>query len=503
MRRALQAVGRWLARPTTVGAVYLLVLVVLAAGRGRSADAALNGQTRAISDLVHARFAGEVHRIAVAIVGAAVVLGALLGIVASWIVLLRDRMARRSPRGPLRLALATLFVTAALHAFFELRAMASEPQLYASTWYALGGFPRTIEVLATDVLGPRGVVALGAVALVVFLAGPTSTWRFWPRRLGRALLPRVPWTRKHMGGAAVSLAIAGLAVLAFRGGPSFAHAAAPPPSGRPNVVILAADSLRADRIDPRVAPHLAKLAERSARFDRAYASLPRTFPSWVTLLTGRHPHHHGIRSMFPRWEDRAKDFDALPERLARAGYSTAVVSDYAGDIFGRIDLGFGTVDAPRFDFRQVIRQRALEPQTPLLPFLHSAMGRAAFPVLREMNAAAEPHMLARDAVRAIRASRGRPMFLTVFFSTAHFPYAAPAPYYARFTRAAYRGRFKYYRPVGLEGDLPVDADDVAQIRGLYDGAVASVDDAMQEVLDALEKEGIADRTVVVVTADHG
>ena len=78
------------------------------------------------------------------------------------------------------------------------------------------------------------------------------------------------------------------------------------------------------------------------------------------------------------------------ERLARAGYATGVVSDYAGDIFSRIDLGFGMVDVPAFDFRQLVRQRALERETPLLPVLHSRLGRAAFPVMREMNDAADP-----------------------------------------------------------------------------------------------------------------
>src|SRR5262249_17170971 len=141
---------------------------------------------------------------------------------------------------------------------------------------------------------------------------------------------------------------------------------------RMNVLVLAADSLRADRLDPRVAPTLAALASRGTRFDRAYVSLPRTFPSWVTLLTGRHPHHHGIWSVFPRWEERAKDFDALPEHLAGAGWRTEVVSDFAGDIFTRVDLGFARVEAPSFDFKQLVRQRAIERATPLLPFLHGA-----------------------------------------------------------------------------------------------------------------------------------
>ncbi|MBX3210022.1 MAG: sulfatase [Labilithrix sp.] len=272
-----------------------------------------------------------------------------------------------------------------------------------------------------------------------------------------------------------------------------------------NVLVIAADSLRADRLEPRVAPNLTALAARATRFDRAYVSLPRTFPSWVTILTGRHAHHHGIRSMFPTWEERAKDFDALPARFAKAGYATGVVSDYAGDIFGRVDLGFARVDTPSFDFRQMIRQKALERETPLLPVLHSHFGRRLFPVMRELSAAADPMLLADDVEAALRSMKRGPFFVTVFFSTAHFPYAAPAPYYAKFTERSYRGRFKYHKPMGLgRGDeVAPDAADVRQIEGLYDGAVNAVDAAMGRVLETLERLGLAERTIVVVTADHG
>jgi arylsulfatase A-like enzyme len=124
--------------------------------------------------------------------------------------------------------------------------------------------------------------------------------------------------------------------------------------------------------------------------------------------------------------------------------------------------------------------------------------------MREMNDAADPAMLAQDAVRDMRRVEGRgPFFLVVFFSTAHFPYAAPSPYYRRFTDRAYRGRYKYDRPVGLGQDAAADARDQAQVRGLYDGAVSAVDDAARSILDAVESDGIAGRTVVVVTADHG
>ena len=162
------------------------------------------------------------------------------------------------------------------------------------------------------------------------------------------------------------------------------------------------------------------------------------------------------------------------------------------------------VDVPEFDFRQLVRQHAVERETPLMPVLHSRLGRAVFPVMRELNDAADPGMLAGDAVRAMRRLESRgPFFLVVFFSTAHFPYAAPSPYYGHFTDPAYRGRYKYDKPVGLGSDAPADMRDQAQVRALYDGAVLAIDDAAQSILDAAAADGIADHTVVVVTADHG
>jgi arylsulfatase A-like enzyme len=114
-------------------------------------------------------------------------------------------------------------------------------------------------------------------------------------------------------------------------------------------------------------------------------------------------------------------------------------------------------------------------------------------------------LLAEDVGAALRAMRAKnqPFFLTVFFSTAHFPYAAPAPYYGKYTRASYRGRFKYHKPVGLGSEAPPDAEDITQIRALYDGAVTAVDDAVARVLRTLRSLDLDDETIVVVTADHG
>ncbi len=467
----------------------MLVLSLHAATEADDKD--LGGAAGAVAAFIEKRFANEIRHIGIAIAATGVALGTVLGTVALALVFVR----RRGLPSPEKLALEGFAVILGLHTLLQGWGMATSPQLYAAKWYASGGIFRLLQVLATDVLGPRGVLLLAIVLIGAY------TWR----------AARDAVLQRGKGAAAtLALFLIGGTMAALASKESSARAKEEPlarpisSAERPNIVVIAADSLRADHLDPRVAPHLSELAKRGTRFDRAYVSIPRTFPSWVTILTGRHSHHHGIRSMFPRWEEREKNFDALPTRLRAAGYKTAVVSDYAGDIFGRIDLGFGRVDTPSFDFRQLIRQRALERETPLLPVLHSRLGRAIFPVLRELNHAADPNLLANDAIAAMRDLRGGPFFLTVFFSTAHFPYAAPAPYYREFTDKAYRGRFKYHKPVGIGGeDAPPDAADITQIRALYDGAVKSVDDAATRVLDEIEALGISKNTIVVLTADHG
>jgi hypothetical protein len=430
-------------KPSILGAAYVLVLTWIASSAPIVAegDHSLGAQAREVSTFVTTRFGGEIRSLTIAIGGAAIAAGLVLGAMAGALVQVRQMASRRARLSGPALGWRALGLVVVMHAWLVMDAMARAPQLYADSWYARGGVRRVVQIVATDVLGPHGTLAVGVALLALWVAGPPSSWRGSVRRAMGVIARRDVRTA-----AAVVFPLIALGAL----WPS-ARTARAATQSRPNVIILAADSLRADRLTTSVAPHLSALALRGTRFESAYVSLPRTFPSWVTILTGRHAHHHGVRTMFPRWEDRAKDFDALPARLRKAGYATGVVSDYAGDVFSRIDLGFERVDVPTFDFRQLLRQRAIERQTPLLPVLQSRFGRSLFPVLREMNVAADPTMLEEDAERAVDAlSRGdKPFFLTVFFSTAHFPYAAPSPYYSRYTDPSYRGRFKYHKPVGL------------------------------------------------------
>src|SRR5204862_3971028 len=132
------------------------------------------------------------------------------------------------------------------------------------------------------------------------------------------------------------------------------------------------------------------------------------FPSFVTLLTGRYPYHHGIRHMFPDAAARRAVGPALPAALRDAGYATAVVSDYAGEIFSRTPLGFGDVDVPFFDMKTIVEQRGLQVHPNVLPYATSAIGRRLFPSVDALPERSDPDLLADRVLHRLDRLAGRP-----------------------------------------------------------------------------------------------
>jgi arylsulfatase A-like enzyme len=451
---------------------------------------------KATSIIIHrygARIVGEqlVILATYAVVGATLgAVGALSGCLWDWAQRGSGSRRRRMLRGVLAALLG--------HAYFFVRSLVHYPQLYSEAFFDRGGIRRTLMVAATNHLSLRLLDGIAALGLATALVAPAFSAR------GRV---RIDWWIAHAAGAltrrprltaaAVALLLVGTGAAVYHRG--HGHAT------RPNVLLIAVDSLRADRVfsadAARRFPTLARLASRGVRFREAHVTVPRTFPSFVTLLTGRFPHHHGIRHMFPTEAARKAIGPALPSTLHEGGYRTAVLSDYAGEIFSRTPLGFDDIRVPYFDMKTIIAQRSLQVHPNVLPYATSALGRLAFPAVDAMPERSDPALLADRAITEIDRLAGKPFFLTVFFSTAHFPYASPSPYYQRFTARAYAGPFRYQKPpLSTATVTPADA---AQIRALYDGAVAATDDAIARLLRRLEDDGIARDTIVVLLADHG
>ncbi len=342
------------------------------------------------------------------------------------------------------------------------------------------------------------------IATLLFAVAPLAVLvrRLLPRGGAMAVVPRY---RRLLAGLGLVAASSTLVAVTWKARPK-TKARATAAAHKPHVLLIGIDSLRLDRLgDVRLTPNLTALMNdpKTASFQDHFVGVPRTFPSWIEMIQGKPAAKTGIRHMFPGFGEREGTKFGLVTAFRDDGYRTVAVSDFAGDIFPRFDGGFQAVDAPKLTLRTMIKM-TVDRSFPLLtPLVASELGQTLFPALRESPAYADPAWLARRALTEL-GDGATPTFLTLFFSTAHFPYAAPYPHYKDFAARGYDGDYRFEKnpESGLRtGDGR--AADVAQVRALYDGAVSAVDAELGRIVRELKRRDLWDDTILVVTADHG
>jgi arylsulfatase A-like enzyme len=248
----------------------------------------------------------------------------------------------------------------------------------------------------------------------------------------------------------------------------------------PNVVLIVIDTARADHFScygyvPVTTPRLDAFAREAVRFEHAYSTSTWTLPAHASLFTGLFPVSHRATQEHLFLDDR---FETLAELLHGRGYATAA---FSGNPFvsQRTNLSQG------FDLVAEMWRRPDAAETGAHPH---ATNRLIFDWLRR-----------RDAQR--------PFFLFVNYIEPHFPYDAPAAYESRFVppdttseeRRAAQVRWVdwYLHPTPF-------APRVALVRSaLYDAELAYADAIVGELLTELQRIGLYDRSIIVVTSDHG
>jgi arylsulfatase A-like enzyme len=369
--------------------------------------------------------------------------------------------------------------------------MAHHPHLYATTLYERAAWTKGLLLALSGVSPfPWRAVAL-APGVLVLLA---LTFRVLRR------LPR--WGYAPVTLAAL-LALGLLGWVLQDGSP----VTAPP---RPNLLILASDGLRPDHLSGNgygraTSPHIDRLMREGTRFRETLVQVPRTTPSWGTLLTSQWAGEHPLTHTLVGREAREAPLTTLASALGAAGWRTAVVSDYAGDLFSRFRFGFQHVEAPAFNFPDLIRQRMLVTHVALLPW--TALMPRLFPERGQLPELTDPSPLRRAALRTLEGFRPEePFALLVFASTTHFPYAAPHPHEGRFIPEGYRGPWRFGATPQMEvppNATPPTPEDIAALVANYDAGVLAFDALVGDLLAALERRGQADSTLVVLLSDHG
>ncbi len=242
-----------------------------------------------------------------------------------------------------------------------------------------------------------------------------------------------------------------------------------------NVLLYVVDTLRADatgaygnrEIDT---PHLDRFAGEGTLFENARANSSWTRPSMASLLTGLLPVRHGTQG---RLDVLPGSLDLLSTVLKPHGYHAAFVTanPNVSSVFG-FERGFDeTVEL----------------------YSRRAPGRVA---AKELVTPSD--RVTEAAIDWLKRAR-RPFLLVVHTIDPHAPYAPPA----RFDRygGSYRG------PVTADPQWlhrkDLGAGDRARIRSLYEGEISFNDESLGALLGWLRAAGELDRTLAVLTSDHG
>jgi len=248
------------------------------------------------------------------------------------------------------------------------------------------------------------------------------------------------------------------------------------PRDKPNVILLGVDSLRPDLATRENAPHLRAFLDQSLELTDAITPLARTFPSWVSILTGRHPHTTGaLMNLLPPEQINAGP--TLPTLLREHGYRTAYAIDETR--FSNIDAGYGfdQTETPGIGGSDFVLTWFSD--TPLSNVLiNTRLGALLFPYQHANRAAFvtyDPDSFVQRVERTLDARQ--PLFLALHLTLPHWPYVWAEPALA---------------PAGTN-----------EKRWKYLNAVRRADRQFGDLLAILERKGLLANAVVVALSDHG
>ncbi|HEX5068504.1 MAG TPA: sulfatase [Myxococcota bacterium] len=243
-------------------------------------------------------------------------------------------------------------------------------------------------------------------------------------------------------------------------------------------VLVVLDTVRADHCSAYgyarpTTPSLERLAQRGVLFENAISSAPWTLPAVASLLAGDGAAHalDGGNGSLRR---------SLVEILHRAGIATAAFTE--GGFVSRdflFDRGFDAW----------IEEEGNVRRAPVGTEHRPGRGSAA-------------RTFERATAWLARQRDGR-FFLLVHTYEPHTPYTD-----RRFAAELPEGRLGADLRMGMvrdiqRGEIRLEPQELRYIEALYDGDIRAADDALGRLLDALEAQGLAERTLVVVTSDHG
>jgi iduronate 2-sulfatase len=305
---------------------------------------------------------------------------------------------------------------------------------------------------------------------------------------------------------------------------ALAASAIPPASAQPkinkqkkryNVLMIISDDLRPElpSYGNRIikTPNIERIAARATRFDRAYTQYPLCNPSRTSFLTGRYPTQHKIYNSNDYFRRKHPDWVTLPQYFKQNGYVTI----RSGKIFhgGIDDQVSWTVGGEPTD--PAITERAR-----VTPGINNRQpGSDRIVVLEGDGSQHGDYRTATRAIDYLDKYKDQPFFLAVGFVKPHSPPTAPQSFFDLYDANKMQLPVDFgttpKAPPGLpevsisprNADLFIGREsppDLArEMMRAYYASTSFMDAQVGRVLDALEKSGQKENTIVIFFGDHG
>ncbi|HEY2573771.1 MAG TPA: sulfatase [Verrucomicrobiaceae bacterium] len=282
----------------------------------------------------------------------------------------------------------------------------------------------------------------------------------------------------------------------------------------PNILVILVDDMRWDDLSCTghpfsKTPNMDRVALEGAKFLNAFATTPLCSPSRATILTGLYPHTHGITDNTDR-SALSHELKTFPQSLLKAGYDTAFLGKWH----------MGNDDSPRKGFNHWVclkgQGSTFDPELNVNGSSRKETGYVT-------------DILHRYAMQFLQQPRSAPFLLYFAHKAVHPETTQRAdgslsdPNASNFIPAdrhkdLYAGQKVPRRPnaVAAPQGKPALQRDIAGLPPLGPDTggtdetilgrlrmLASVDESLGEMMELLQSSGQLDRTLIVVTSDHG
>lgn len=365
-------------------------------------------------------------------------------------------------------------------------------------------------------LGLMGVLMNAAYlisAALIYLGGRTVVMRLWRPTAENRQRSFLGWTLP-VGALGAAVSLGSLALVTPRPLEAYNHTPAPKLAlsgpGRPTVVLIVLDTVRADHLTPYgypldTTPNLAEFSKEAVIYSNAIAPSSWTYPSHVSLFTGLMPTEHQAHYDKERDDEGTlvkqldESYTTLAEVLQSHGYTTGGI--VANIVPLRPELGI----AQGFDYYDIRPRAALDTAYPgtlspglwLTRLFQRFTGRTeegyAFRDASDINA---------DALQWLDRREEAPVFLFLNYADPHEPYRDHPEYHDRLAWRMHEEEPAPSSAPGWVGHPRIPQEEWGNI-ALYDGELAHVDHYLGELFRELRRRGLYDESLIIVTSDHG